>query len=417
MIKKIIVSTCLLFSFVSFAQEGTASPYSFFGIGDVRYKGTAEMRSMAGIGIEQDSIHINLDNPASYANLKLTTFSIGGSYTTTQLKTTTESASTQRTTLDYLAVGLPVGKKIGVGFGLIPYSSVGYKIESIAANVTQNSSRFDGKGGLNKVFLGVGYKINPKWSFGADAQYSFGKIETNSLEFITGIPVGTRESNSVAITGVHFNTGLMFQTKLVSKLNFYSSLSYSLESKLQSVTARNISTVLFDANYNMSVVDQADEVSATTNLKIPSTITFGAGIGETRRWLLGAQVSMRSAAGLANSYNSLSNVAYEGSQKYSIGGYFIPNYNSFSSYVKRLVYRGGLKYEKTGLVVNSQSINDIGMTLGIGFPVSGTFSNVNFGFELGKKGTTTSNLVQENYANFSLSLSLNDRWFEKRKFN
>jgi hypothetical protein len=415
MIKKIIVSTCLLFSFVSFAQEGTASPYSFFGIGDVRYKGTAEMRSMAGIGIEQDSIHINLDNPASYANLKLTTFSIGGSYTTTQLKTTTESASTQRTTLDYLAVGLPVGKKIGVGFGLIPYSSVGYKIESIAANVTQNSSRFDGKGGLNKVFLGVGYKINPKWSFGADAQYSFGKIETNSLEFITGIPVGTRESNSVAITGVHFNTGLMFQTKLVSKLNFYSSLSYSLESKLQSVTARNISTVLFDANYNMSVVDQADEVSATTNLKIPSTITFGAGIGETRRWLLGAQVSMRSAAGLANSYNSLSNVAYEGSQKYSIGGYFIPNYNSFSSYVKRLVYRGGLKYEKTGLVVNSQSINDIGMTLGIGFPVSGTFSNVNLGFELGKKGTT--NLVQENYANFSLSLSLNDRWFEKRKFN
>ena len=417
MIKKIIVSTCLLFSFVSFAQEGTASPYSFFGIGDVRYKGTAEMRSMAGIGIEQDSIHINLDNPASYANLKLTTFAIGGSYNTTNLKTTSESASTQRTALDYLAVGLPVGKKIGIGFGLIPYSSVGYKIESIATVATQNSSRFDGKGGLNKVFLGVGYKLSPKWSFGADAQYSFGKIETNSLEFVSGIPVGTRESNNVAITGAHFNTGLMFQTKIKSKLNFYSSLSYSLESKLQSVTARNIAIVMIDANYNTSIVDQADEISTTTNLNLPSTITFGAGIGETRKWLLGAQVSMRAAAGLANSYNSLSNVTYEGSQKYSIGGYLIPNYNSFSSYTKRLVYRGGLKYEKTGLVVNSQSINDIGMTLGIGFPVSGTFSNVNLGFELGKKGTTTSNLVQENYANFSLSLSLNDRWFEKRKFN
>lgn len=417
MIKKIIVSTCLLFSFVSFAQEGTASPYSFFGIGDVRYKGTAEMRSMAGIGIEQDSIHINLDNPASYANLKLTTFAIGGSHNTTNLKTTSESASTQRTALDYLAVGLPVTKKMGIGFGLIPYSSVGYKIESIAADVTQNSSRFSGKGGLNKVFFGVGYKISPKWSFGADAQYSFGKIETNSLEFITGIPVGTREVNNTAITGVHFNTGLMFQTKLKSKLNFYSSLSYSLESKLQSETTRNIATVMIDASFNTSLVDQADDVSTTTTLKVPSTITFGAGIGETRKWLLGAQVSMRAAAGLANSYNSLSNVTYEGSQKYSIGGYFIPNYNSFSSYTKRLVYRGGLKYEKTGLVVNSQSINDIGMTLGIGFPVSGTFSNVNFGFELGKKGTTSSNLVQENYANFCLSLSFNDRWFEKRKFN
>jgi hypothetical protein len=47
MIKKIIVSACLLLSLVSFAQEGTASPYSY-GIGDVRFKGTVENRSMAG---------------------------------------------------------------------------------------------------------------------------------------------------------------------------------------------------------------------------------------------------------------------------------------------------------------------------------------------------------------------------------
>jgi hypothetical protein len=45
MIKKFIVSACLLLSF--FAQEGT-SPYSYYGIGDVRFKGTVENRSMAG---------------------------------------------------------------------------------------------------------------------------------------------------------------------------------------------------------------------------------------------------------------------------------------------------------------------------------------------------------------------------------
>jgi hypothetical protein len=48
----------LLLSLVSFAQEGT-SPYSYYGIGDVRFKGTVENRSMAGIAVEQDSIHIN----------------------------------------------------------------------------------------------------------------------------------------------------------------------------------------------------------------------------------------------------------------------------------------------------------------------------------------------------------------------
>jgi long-subunit fatty acid transport protein len=41
-----------------------------------RLKGTVENRSMAGIAVEQDSIHINLQNPASFANLKFTTFAL-----------------------------------------------------------------------------------------------------------------------------------------------------------------------------------------------------------------------------------------------------------------------------------------------------------------------------------------------------
>ncbi len=416
MIKKFILSGCLLFSLVSFAQQGTSSPYSYFGIGDVRYKGTAEMRSMAGIGVEQDSIHLNLDNPASFANLKLTVLSVGGSYATNKLKTSTQSASTQRSTLDYLAVGLPMGK-LGFGFGLIPYSSVGYKVESIATDVSQNSKRFDGTGGLNKVFLGVGYKITPSLSLGADIHYNFGKIETSSLEFLSTIPVGTREMNSAILSGFNFNAGLMYQTKISTKMNLYSSLNYSLESTITSNNTSNIATVLIDGDFNTSVVDAADDVVQTASMITPSKLTFGLGFGESKKWMLGAQFSSRNAAQWGNTYNSFSNLSFEKYQKISLGGYFIPNYNSFTSYTKRLVYRGGFKFEKTGLVINSQSINDVGLTLGIGFPVTGSFSNVNLGFELGKKGTTTSNLVQENYANFSLSLSLNDKWFEKRKFN
>jgi hypothetical protein len=68
---------------------------------------------------------------------------LGGTYNTTTLKSDTKSENATRTTLDYLAVGLPF--KIGVGFGLIPYSSVGYKIESISADVT-NNRRYNGSG-------------------------------------------------------------------------------------------------------------------------------------------------------------------------------------------------------------------------------------------------------------------------------
>jgi len=50
-------------------------------------------------------------------------------------------------------------------------------------------------------------------------------------------------------------------------------------------------------------------------------------------------------------------------------------------------------------------------------PLGGTFSNLNMGVEYGRKGTTKANLVQENYTNVVMSLSLNDKWFVKRKYD
>ncbi len=416
MIKKIILSACLLLSLVSFAQEGTASPYSYYGIGDVRFRGTAESRSMGGVFVEQDSIHINLENPASFANLKLTTFALGGTYSTTKLKSDSKSESAKRTTLDYLAVGLPIGK-FGVGFGLIPYSSVGYKIESLATDGTGNNRRYDGTGGLNKVFFGVGYKIAPNFSLGADVNYNFGKISTTGLEFMTAVPVGTRELNTADLSGVNFNFGAMFQTNLTKKIMLYSSLNYTLQNSLNSQNTRNISTVIFNSGAALSVVDLLAEQNSQVTLKFPSKIAFSAGIGEAKKWLIGGKIAYQKNPGEANEYNTSSNVAYGKYGSVSLGGYFIPNYNSFSNYAKRIVYRGGLRYEKTGLVVNGESINDMGVTAGFGFPITGVFSNVNLGIELGKKGTAKVNLVEENYFKFSVGFSLNDKWFVKSKFN
>ena len=416
MIKKILISACLLLSLVSFAQEGTASPYSFYGIGDVRFRGTLENRSMGEIAIEQDSIHMNLQNPASFAHLKLTTFTLGGTYATTKLKTDTESSNARRSTLDYLGIGLPLGK-FGVGFGLIPYSSVGYKISSVSEDPAQNNRRFNGSGGLNKAFFGIGFKIAPNFSIGADVNYNFGKIETNNFEYITDISIGTRELNSVDLSGVNFNLGMMYQTKINKKVSFFSSLNYALESTLKAENTRNIATALYGSNFDLVIVDVLGDVKTEKNLKIPSKYNAQAGFGEARKWLVGVGYTFQEAGSLNNNYNSLDNVTYEKHSKYSIGGYYIPNYNSFSNYAKRITYRGGFRFENTGLVIHSEPIEDMALTLGVGLPLTGTFSNVNVGLEFGKRGTTAAKLVEENYANVSVSFSLNDRWFEKRKFN
>ncbi|MDR7208305.1 hypothetical protein [Flavobacterium piscis] len=409
MIKKIIISTCLLISFVSFAQQGTASPYSFYGIGDMKFKGTLENRSMGGVSVEQDSIHMNVENPSSYANLRQTTFTIGGTYGTSKLKTDTQTASTSRSTFDYLLLGIPMGK-FGAGFGLIPVSSVGYKIRNDNTGTPgATSSQFEGKGGVNKVFLGLGYKLKPNWNVGADIQYNFGKIETTSIEAITGVASSTREINTSRLSGVNFNIGTMYQTKVKENLNLYTSLNYTFGSTLKSDSERVIQV---DTNPEPPFAD-----SDKLNLKLPNRLTIGAGVGEARKWLLGTTIAFQGSGNFNNYYNTNEDVRYENYAKYAVGGYYIPNYTSFASYFSRVTYRAGLKYEKIGLVVNNESINDIGMSLGAGFPITGSFSNVNFGIEFGKKGTVSSNLIQENYFNFSLGFSFNDKWFVKSKFN
>jgi hypothetical protein len=420
MIKKIIVSFSLLLSLVSFAQEGTSSPYSFYGIGDVRFKGTIENTSMGGMSVIPDSIHMNIVNPAMYSSLKLTTYAIGGTFSVNKLKTDSQSEKAQRTALDYLAIGIPL-KKLGIGFGLIPYSSVGYNIKSSSTDL--NSIRTDsynkGDGGVNKVFLGFGYQITKDLSIGADAQYNFGQINTQNISILydsNGSPIqnATKELNKSNANGVNFNTGISFKTKINKKLTLFSSGTFTPESNLNLGNTRTISLV---QTISGVVGDPVDITVPSTKLKLPSKITFGIGVGDVKKWSIGTEVTLQNSSNFGNRFSDISNVTYQNASKFTVGGYFIPNYKSFSKYFSRIVYRGGFRYENTGLVINNTPIKDGALTLGLGMPLKGAFSNVNIGFELGERGTKSAGLVSEQYMNFNIGLSLNDRWFVKRKYD
>jgi hypothetical protein len=107
-------------------------------------------------------------------------------------------------------------------------------------------------------------------------------------------------------------------------------------------------------------------------------------------------------------------VEFIDANRYRIGGFFIPNYNSISSYWHRVVYRAGARYEENGINVSGEDINEFGISFGVGLPVGRFYSNLNLGFEIGSRGTTNNGLVKENFFNTFISLSLNDKWFEKR---
>lgn len=417
MIKRLLVAACLFLSFVSFAQEGTASPYSFYGLGDMRFKGTADTRAMGGLSVIPDSIHMNLQNPAFYSHLKLTTLSLGASYATTKLKTNSSEEKSRRTTLDYLAVGIPMGK-FGAGFGLMPYTSVGYKLESPVTEDQLQHRRYTGNGGLNKAFVGASYNFTKNFSVGAELGYYFGDIETSAIFSITDVQYGTRELNSSAANGTGFTAGASYMAKVGKKLQFSAAATYSPESTIRFSNERNIATIQFLTSNAIRVIDEIDVPVTDTEIKLPTKFSFGSALGEARKWMAGAEVTFQQHNSLTNRFADIDNVSFENSVKYTVGGYFIPNYAAFSNYAKKITYRGGLRYENTGLVINDKSITDAAFTLGLGLPLgSGSFSNINIGFEYGKRGTRDAGLVEENYMNFSVGLSFNDRWFVKRKYD
>jgi hypothetical protein len=416
MIKKIVLIACFFFSLMSNAQSGSASPYSFFGIGETRFKGNLENRSMAGLNIEQDSLHMNILNPASFAALRFTAFTVGLSYNSTQLKSDSKSENAKRTTFDYLAVALPLGK-LGVGFGLIPYTSVGYNIQSTNPKPEGVNNIMKGTGGLNKAFFSLGYTVIPNLVVGGDIQYNFGRINNSNLEFLSGVLVGTEEKNKADLNGFSVNFGAMYKYKIYKKTNLYTSLTYAPQTTLSSTNTKNISTVKYNENYEVFVYDIMAIKEIRTDLKIPQKTSIGFGVGETKKWLLGMQFVFQDVGKLANDYNTVDNVTYDKMSSYSLGGFYVPNNNVFSKYYQKIVYRGGLKYTKTGTIINAQEINEKAITFGMGLPILGSISNANVGLEYGQRGTTSNGLIQENYLTLALSFSLNDKWFGHRKID
>ncbi len=85
--------------------------------------------------------------------------------------------------------------------------------------------------------------------------------------------------------------------------------------------------------------------------------------------------------------------------------------------MKRIAYRGGLKYEKSYLMIGNEQIKDFGISFGVGLPVYRSLSTINISAEIGQRGTTDFNLIKEQYAKLTLNVNLHDIWFVKRKFD
>jgi hypothetical protein len=418
----------LVTTITTMAQNGTVSPYSIFGVGEFRSGTTIDNRAMGGLSMAGDSIHINLQNPAAYGDLKITAYTVGISYRTINFKTNDLSAESVVANLEYLALAFPVSQKMSVGFGLIPYSSVGYNILNETVNQSQDtvSTFYEGSGGLNKVFLGAGIKLSKNFNVGASAHFNFGNLAYDRSQTVQGVQFGTFDNRDSRINGLDVNYSFTYSPEVYIKNDYYRLRAYFGVNSPLSFTSENRQAIgsFFVSNgrdVELVDVDLEQDNLRNTDVNVPTTFKYGLGIGKDYKWFVGAEYHNKDMSAFKNEFLNADNVGYEKASNFIIGGYFIPNYQALSGIYNRMTYRAGFRSSSTGMIVNGETIKESLFSFGIGLPMGGTyndrFSNLNVGIEIGSKGTVSADLVKENYFGINIGLALNDKWFIKRRID
>ncbi|WP_370637387.1 hypothetical protein [Flagellimonas sp. HMM57] len=364
-------------------------------------------------------------NPAAYSKLKLTTYAFGLSHTEFQLKDFSQEQSTSVTNLDYLSIGFPLAKNLGLGFGVMPFSSVGYNLtdEVTIDGQPTITNVFAGEGGLNRVYMSIGYEPMKNLSIGATANFNFGRLEYQRIQSVEDVQFGTLDRRESRINGYDFNFSANYTPTIKDKYTLYTSLMVNTQGNLVSENTERLGSFSLVNGQEIEVIDVDLDAAnlRNTEIKIPFRTTAGLGFGENKKWFVGGEYSFQKFSDFQNEFLGLENVIYNDASSFAFGGYFIPNYRSLSSYFKRIIYRAGIRYDVSGLEVNNKDINNLGITFGLGLPLSGTsfdaFSNLNLGVELGRRGTTDQNLIEENYIKINVGLSLNAKWFVKKRIN
>ncbi|HTN18972.1 MAG TPA: hypothetical protein VL125_00780 [Pelobium sp.] len=407
------------------AQSTINSPYSKYGVGNLEGSYLPQQRAIGNLGYGISTVgsyqNLNISNPASYSNLRLTVFDIGASTFNQTLKKGNLSEKSFNASLSYLVMGVPVSKKSAVSFGLLPYSNLGYQFKNSNDMVDTFSVDhiYSGEGGLNRAYLGYGIGFGKHLSIGVNMSYIFGNLkEIKATEFSKYVGfLNSKTENNNAVGGLNFDFGAQYTALLNKKTKLTIGYTGGVETEINT-TYSQLSTRYSsssDADFRADTTSFIREVKG--HLTLPANHNFGFSIEKQNKWLIGADLRL---ANWSDFNKTGSNDILNNSWGVSVGGQITPNVNAVTNYLKLIDYRFGLSYDKTYLAVGGEDINVKAINFGFGFPlISGrnAFYKINFATEIGTRGTLNNNLVKENFLNFRLGFTINDRWFQKYKYD
>jgi len=426
MIKNLSVVITILFCVQSFAQKADSSPYSALGIGTEIESKTVEEMSMGGIGTAGLNGQISFSNPASYASFTVTRYTLAAENRAFWFDDENGSDNSSNAYLSYLGMGIPLGDKAGFAFGLQQNSTIGY---TITENIYDENDEliqaglYEGDGGSNRVFFGFGYEVIKNLNLGIEGKYIFGKTEKSVISQTRDIHLATKYKIEGGANGFGLKAGVIYKKEIKPSLFVNLGTSIEFENDLETDADEYLYSVSLSGAE--SPRDTILDVRSKGIYKTPLKTNLGVSIGNPLKWSVAVDYSFRKAIEInGNLVGHNPKLQYDNASKFAIGGYYVPRYNSISSYWKRVYYRAGIRFENTGIMVNGSdtgsefsSINDYGISFGLGLPIGRRHSKIDTSFEYGQLGATSNGLTKESYFNFRIGLAFGDKWFGRRQIN
>lgn len=446
------------------AQERT--PYSRYGLGFVSDNNTAQSAQMGGLGAAfQSGETVNFLNPASYASLQFTTFDAGIAGNFTKLKTQSQKSKQNSFSLNYLSIFFPANKYWTTGASLLPFSAKDYSVSQSQAFDTSNSMKFEyeGNGTLYNLSWGNGFKYKGI-SVGFNIGYLFGKLNNNSFSSPTNVD-GSYDNNAYttwAFTNLKassfiWNAGAQYKLDIKSKKDSNKTynvvfgiagtapVKFSKRSYVDNGLYNFQSGYLANRNPDAGISDfindyivpkvesqaildtLSEKFNQSTTVKLPATFNVGIIASQGIKWKVGVDFKYQFWSKYDGYENNAASLLKD-SWRVGVGGEFLPNDKNFSKFFSRMKYRAGFNYTRTNININNKPISEYGINFGLGIPLIVTTTSeegllqkvyiyaFNLGIEAGSRGTVQQNLVRENFVRLKIGISLNDRWFVKRRY-
>ncbi|UOQ75426.1 outer membrane protein transport protein [Hymenobacter sp. 5516J-16] len=278
-----------------------------------------------------------------------------------------------------------------------------------------------------------GVRLATGLTAGVSVGYVFGSIDQEA-----GTRIGTAtipvELSSKDIYQQHiyysdftFRAGLHYRGKFTDKLNYNIGGTHSFRSNLNG--DRSLSLIRQDFQGIQSSTT-AIETDAPGKAQVPALSQVGISLDNNRSWSASLEGTRQewSQFRAFDEQGGSSGIPLSDTYRVALGGELTPDAASVDSYFKRVTYRAGLSLAQMPYRPGGKALYDRSVSWGFAFPLPTATpldaTTISLAFMYGQRGNTDvrqladgslERNVKEDYVRMQLGVTLNNRWFIKRR--